>query len=218
MPACWTAPIRSSPGRSSWFGITAHPSEPEDAAPDRVTLVADRVPAPGPRAGPASPTTSSPRPGSTSPLGDLPDWMPPASWSAASTWRCGHHRVPAAWRAGGTRLTAGHLIGPQVPAGALIQQPRVVCRPRGPGEQIRGRRRDWRGLPGRAGDPDHVQARLAISLRPDRGVSGDHLAVARIALTRLKPSGTHPAVPGGAGNEISFPVTTSRTCRALHVS
>src|ERR1700761_632005 len=117
MPACWTAPIRSSPGRSSWFGITAHPSEPEDAAPDRVTLVADRAPAPGPRAGPASPDGFLAKTGSTPPLGAPPDWTPPASWAAAATWRGGHHRVLAAWRAGGTRLTAGHLIGPQVPAG-----------------------------------------------------------------------------------------------------
>jgi hypothetical protein len=36
-----------------------------------------------------------------------------------------------------------------------------------------------------------------------------------IALARLKPLGTHPAVPGGAGKKISLPVTTSRTCSLL---
>jgi hypothetical protein len=36
----------------------------------------------------------------------------PASRSAAATWHGGHHRVLAAWRAGGTRLAAGRLIGP----------------------------------------------------------------------------------------------------------
>ena len=42
------------------------------------------------------------------------------------TGRGGHYRVPAAWGAGGTRSAAGHLIGPQVSAWALVQQPCVV--------------------------------------------------------------------------------------------
>jgi len=38
-----------------------------------------------------------------------------------------------------------------------------------------------------------------------------------IALTRSKSFGTHPAVPGGAAKEISFPVTTLKTRSILQV-
>jgi len=59
-----------------------------------------------------------------------------------------------------------------------------------------------------AGEPDQVQAGLAVPLGPGRRIGGNHQVAGEIALTMSKPSGTHPAVPRGAGIETSLPVTT----------
>jgi hypothetical protein len=123
-----------------------------------------------------------------------------SGWSATAAWRRDHHRVLAAWRAGRTDATGGDLVRPKAPAGAPVEQPRVVRRPCGSSEYECGRHRDRHG-PGRwTGDPQHIQAHVARPPRQYRRVSSDQLALVRDRADKVEPAGHPPAgtqsVPG----------------------